>query len=49
VKADNRGSRTWFVRKFEKTAYPVNAVKITIANDVQRGYKVVDAVQLIGD
>jgi hypothetical protein len=49
VKADNRGSRTWFVRKFEKTAYAVNAVKITIANNVQRGYKVVDAVQLIGD
>jgi hypothetical protein len=49
VKADRRGSRTWFVRKFEKTAYPVNAVKITIANNVQRGYKVVDAIQLIGD
>jgi hypothetical protein len=40
--------RTCFVRTFEKTAYPVNAVKITIANNVQRGYKVVDAVQLLG-
>jgi hypothetical protein len=48
VKRDARGNRTWFVRTFEKTAYPVNAVKITIANNVQRGYKVVDAVQLVG-
>jgi hypothetical protein len=46
---DERGHRTWLVRTFEKTAYPVNAVKITIANNVQRGYKVVDAVQLVGE
>lgn len=46
---DQRGNRSWFVRTFEKTAYPVNAVKITIANNVQRGYKVVDAVQLVGE
>ena len=49
VKRDERGNRTWFVRTFEKTAYPVNAVKITLANNVQRGYKVVDAVQLVGE
>jgi hypothetical protein len=49
IKKDERGSRTWFVRTFEKTAYPTAAVKITIANNVQRGYKVVDAVQLVGE
>jgi hypothetical protein len=49
VKQDDRGSRTWFVRKFEKTAYQAKAVKVTIANNVQRGYKVVDAVQLVGE
>lgn len=48
-KRDERGSRTWFVRRFEKTAYKVKAVKLTIANNVQRGYKVIDAVQLVGD
>lgn len=41
--------RHWFVRKFEKTAAPVNGVKITLANTVERGYKVVDAVQLVGE
>jgi hypothetical protein len=46
---DPRGSRTWFVRKFDKTSYAASAAKITIANNVQRGYKVVDAVQLVGD
>jgi len=46
---DERGSRTWFVRSFEKTAYKVKAVKLTIANSVARGYKEVDAVQLVGD
>jgi hypothetical protein len=46
----NQGEpRHWFVRKFEMTAGPVNAVKITLANTVERGYKVVDAVQLVGD
>jgi hypothetical protein len=49
VKRDQRGSRTWFVRKFEKTTYQAKAVKVTIANNVQRGYKVVDAVQLVGE
>jgi hypothetical protein len=49
VKEDGRGNRTWFVKKFEKTAYQAKAVKITIANNVQRGYKVVDAVQLVGE
>lgn len=49
VKTDDRGSRTWFVRKFDKTAYQAKALKVTIANNVQRGYKVVDAVQLVGE
>ena len=49
VKRDDRGGRTWFVRSFEKTAYKVKAVKFTIANNVQHGYKEVDAVQLVGD
>ena len=49
VKHDARGSRTWFVRTFAKTAYKVKAVKVTIANNVERGYKAVDAVQLVGN
>jgi hypothetical protein len=49
VKKDKRGSRTWFVRTFEKTPYKVKAVKYTIANNVQRTYKDVDAAQLVGD
>ena len=49
IARDERGSRTWFVRSFEKTAYKVKAVKITLANNVERGYKEVDAVQLVGD
>lgn len=49
VKVDKRGPRTWFVRKFDKTSSPTKAVKITIANNVQSGYKVVDAVQLVGE
>lgn len=46
---DDRGPRHWFVRKFPATTSPVQAVKITIANSVERGYKVVDAVQLVGE
>jgi hypothetical protein len=49
VKRDQRGGRTWFVRSFEKTAYKANAVKVTFANNLQRGYKDVNAVQLVGD
>jgi hypothetical protein len=49
MKPDSRGSRSWFVRTFAKTAFQAKAVKITIANNVQRGYKVVDAVQLVGN
>jgi hypothetical protein len=49
VKIDQRGDRTWFVQKFDKTKFPTKAVKITIANNVQRSYKVVDAVQLVGE
>lgn len=49
VKVDSRGNRTWFAKQFQKTAYQANAVKITIANNVQSGYKVVDAVQLVGE
>jgi hypothetical protein len=49
VKTDPRGSRTWFVKKFDKTKTPTKDVKITIANAVQPGYKVIDAVQLVGE
>lgn len=48
-KADDRGSRSWFVKTFDKTPYKVKAVKFTIANNVHTGYKEVDAVQLVGD
>lgn len=48
-KIDERGDRTWFVRKFDKTKTPTKTVKITIANNVQRGYKTIDAVQLVGE
>lgn len=49
VKRDKRGARTWFVRSFEKTTFQARGVKLTIANNVERGYKGVDAVQLVGD
>jgi hypothetical protein len=49
VKRDSRGNRTWFVRSFDKTAYKVKAVKLTYANNLQHDYKIVDAVQLVGD
>ena len=48
-KRDERGPRTWFVRNFDKPAFKTKAVKITIANNVQRGYKVIDALQLVGE
>lgn len=49
VKPDERGPRTWFVKSFPKTAYKVQAVKYTIANNVEHGYKNIDAVQLVGE
>jgi hypothetical protein len=49
VKRDQRGGRTWFVRKFEASPYKVKGVKVTIANNVQSGYKTIDAVQLVGE
>jgi hypothetical protein len=48
-KKDERGSRTWFVRKFDKTTQPIKAVKLTFANNVYSGYKEIDAVQLVGE
>jgi hypothetical protein len=48
-KPDSRGPRQWFVRKFDKSAEPVAGVKITFANAVDRVYKTVDAVQLVGE
>ena len=48
-KHDERGSRTWIVRKTSRTAGLVKAVKLTFANNVSSGYKDIDAVQLIGD
>lgn len=49
VKKDERGNRTWFVRKFDKTSYKAQAVKVTIANNLQHDYKRIDAVQLVGE
>lgn len=49
VKRDRRGNRTWFVRSFDKTASKIKGVKLTYANNLQHDYKVVDAVQLVGD
>lgn len=49
AKRDMRGARTWFVRTFEKTTYKVKGAKITFANNLQHDYKVIDAVQLVGD
>jgi hypothetical protein len=48
VSAETRGEHTWFVRKFDKTPYKVNAVKLSFGNAVFPGAKRVDAVQLIG-
>lgn len=48
-KEDRRGERTWFVKKFEKTAYKVKAVKLTFANNLSHGYKEVEAVQIVGE
>lgn len=45
---ESRGPRTWFVRKFDATTYQVKAVKLTIANAMQSGYKEIDAIQLVG-
>jgi hypothetical protein len=47
-KQDSRGSRTWFVKTFERTAFQAKAVKITFANNVSSGYKEVNAIQLVG-
>lgn len=47
-KADERGPRSWLVRKFDATPYKVQGVKITIANNLYSGYKEIDAVQLVG-
>lgn len=49
IKEDKRGRRTWFVKSFEKTKFKVVGVKISFANNLERRYKYVDAVQLIGD
>jgi hypothetical protein len=49
VKVDRRGNRSWFVRSFPKSVYATKAVKVTLANNVQTGYKYVDAVQLVGE
>ena len=48
-KHDRRGSRTWFVRNFEKTAFKTKAVRVSLANNLERGYKTIDAVQLVGE
>jgi hypothetical protein len=38
----------WFVVRFPKTAYPVQRVKITIDAPAVKGWKQIDAVQLVG-
>jgi hypothetical protein len=48
MKAEDRGARTWFVRKFDATPYKVNRVKVTVANSLADGPRI-DAVQLVGD
>lgn len=48
-KPDERGDRTWIVRKFEPTTYQAKGVKLTFANNVENDYSYVDAVQLIGN
>lgn len=48
-KRDERGPRTWIVRKFEPTAYQVKGAKITFANNVENDYSYIDAVQLVGN
>jgi len=48
VSTETRGEHTWFVRKFDKTPYKVNAVKLSFGNAVFPGPKRVDAVQLVG-
>ncbi len=46
---DDRGPRHWLVRKFDKSAAAISGVKITFANALDRGYKTVDAMQLVGE
>ncbi|WP_133499434.1 hypothetical protein [Cognatilysobacter terrigena] len=48
VQDETRGPRSWFVRSFDTTPYKVAAVKVTVANAVQPGYKAIDAIQLVG-
>jgi hypothetical protein len=48
VSTETRGEHTWFARKFDKTPYKVNAVKLSFGNAVFPGPKRVDAVQLVG-
>jgi hypothetical protein len=47
AKRDERGPRTWFVRKVDAADFSVDTVKLTFANNVASGYKYVDAVQLV--
>jgi hypothetical protein len=49
IPKDSRGPRHWFVRRFTATTNQIQTVKVTIANSVERGYEVVDAVQLVGE
>lgn len=48
VLPETRGDRTWFVRRFERTPFKVQGVKLIFANHAAPGYKEVDAVQLVG-
>jgi hypothetical protein len=46
---DERGERTWQVRSFPAATYAVKAAKLAIANTVENGYEVIDALQLVGN
>ena len=48
VQPDARGPRTWFIRKFEKTPYKVQGVKLSFLNEANSEPKEVDAIQLVG-
>ncbi len=48
-KEDQRGPRSWFVRKTAAGEFQTKSVKLTFANNVATGYKEIDAVQLIGE
>lgn len=49
IEPDSRGNRTWFVKQFETTPYQVVGAKLSFANNMAKGYKEVDAAQIVGE